>query len=370
MPAISWPTSAARGDRYHANFGLRFVNTQLTIDNGQTAAVPTYYGTASWNGVDFERRPRRDRRATTSTCCRRSTSCSTSPSSRRSASAQRASSRRRTCTRSASATRTTSRARRTTGPTSAPASRTASPSPAGHRATRSSIRIARRSSTRRTRTTSRRGGLISVAGFYKQVDNFVETQNIATLVNDDFGGTTANVSKPVNAGKGKIYGIELGAQYAFNDTDHAGSTGSGFAVNYTRFGIRISDQATVLHQPFGDPRRGQERVQPDRLLRALRLLAPRVLFVARQVGQRLAGRLDLRLPRPERRVARLSGVSRPPTASSTARSPTTSRSNIGVIAQVQNLTDAVQHTYLQYADQPFTYDRSGRRYWLGVKFKL
>ena len=31
---------------------MRVVNTNLTIDNGQTAAQPTYYGTASWNGVD------------------------------------------------------------------------------------------------------------------------------------------------------------------------------------------------------------------------------------------------------------------------------------------------------------------------------
>ena len=39
-------------DRFHMNFGVRIVDTNLVIDNGQSAQVPTYYGTASWNGVN------------------------------------------------------------------------------------------------------------------------------------------------------------------------------------------------------------------------------------------------------------------------------------------------------------------------------
>jgi iron complex outermembrane recepter protein len=34
------------------------------------------------------------------------------------------------------------------------------------------------------------------------------------------------------------------------------------------------------------------------------------------------------------------------------------------------LTDSKQHTYLQWPNLPFTYDDSGRRYFLGVKGKL
>jgi iron complex outermembrane receptor protein len=35
-----------------------------------------------------------------------------------------------------------------------------------------------------------------------------------------------------------------------------------------------------------------------------------------------------------------------------------------------NLTDAKQHTYLQWANEPFTYDDTGRRIFFGVKGKL
>src|SRR3979490_1291984 len=72
-----------------------------------------------------------------------------------------------------------------------------------------------------------RNGLISVGCFYKAVDNFVTTANVPTFVADGTGGNTANVATPINGGTGKIYGIELGAQYAFD-------FGLGFAANYTR----------------------------------------------------------------------------------------------------------------------------------------
>ena len=54
-----------KDSRFHLNFGVRFVRTDLTIDNGQTATVPTYYGTASWNGVDSNVVPVTTRRSYT-----------------------------------------------------------------------------------------------------------------------------------------------------------------------------------------------------------------------------------------------------------------------------------------------------------------
>ena len=83
-----------------------------------------------------------------------------------------------------------------------------------------------------------RTAFMSVGFFYKEVDNFVTTANIPTLVDDDFGGTTANVTTPVNGGKGKIYGAELGGQYAFDN-------GFGVAANYTRSQSE-SDQDTAF----------------------------------------------------------------------------------------------------------------------------
>ena len=62
--ATNAPTALFHGghrraaDRFHANFGVRVVKTDLTINSGQTAESPTYYGTASWNGVDSNVVPR------------------------------------------------------------------------------------------------------------------------------------------------------------------------------------------------------------------------------------------------------------------------------------------------------------------------
>jgi outer membrane receptor protein involved in Fe transport len=44
--------------------------------------------------------------------------------------------------------------------------------------------------------------------------------------------------------------------------------------------------------------------------------------------------------------------------------------HFGVVVSAQNLTNEAAHTYLQWPDQPFTYDAWGRRYFVGVKFKL
>jgi len=43
---------------------------------------------------------------------------------------------------------------------------------------------------------------------------------------------------------------------------------------------------------------------------------------------------------------------------------------IGIVVSAQKLTDEAAHTWLQCANQPFTYDDWGGRYGFGVKFKL
>src|SRR5205823_15113671 len=52
-------------NHFHMNFGVRVVDTNLTIDNGQSAPVPTFYGTASWNGVDSNVIPNQVKRSYT-----------------------------------------------------------------------------------------------------------------------------------------------------------------------------------------------------------------------------------------------------------------------------------------------------------------
>ena len=87
----------APSSRFHANFGVRLVDTDLTIDNGQSAKSPTYYGTASWNGVDSNVVPGDDSRNYTDVLPSFNFVLDVTDV-RRSASAPRVWSRRRTCT--------------------------------------------------------------------------------------------------------------------------------------------------------------------------------------------------------------------------------------------------------------------------------
>jgi iron complex outermembrane recepter protein len=43
--------------------------------------------------------------------------------------------------------------------------------------------------------------------------------------------------------------------------------------------------------------------------------------------------------------------------------------HLGIVLSAQNLTNESLRTYLQWPDQPFTYDNWGRRYFFGVRFK-
>ena len=48
----------AGDDVFHANFGVRVVHNQLTVDGGQTNPDgSTFVGTASWNGVNANNVP-------------------------------------------------------------------------------------------------------------------------------------------------------------------------------------------------------------------------------------------------------------------------------------------------------------------------
>jgi len=58
--------------------------------------------------------------------------------------------------------------------------------------------------------------LVSVGGFYKQIESFEISENVPTLVPDDFGGTVGPINQPVNGGHGYIYGAEFAGQYVFD----------------------------------------------------------------------------------------------------------------------------------------------------------
>jgi iron complex outermembrane receptor protein len=71
-----------------------------------------------------------------------------------------------------------------------------------------------------------RQGLLSATVFYKDVESFVANETRPEFVNDQGGGRLGPVTRPVNGEGGEIKGFELGAQMAFD-------WGGGFNVNYT-----------------------------------------------------------------------------------------------------------------------------------------
>jgi TonB-dependent receptor len=213
------------------------------------------------------------------------------------------------------------------------------------------------------------GALVSVGGFYKQVDNFVEIESIPTLVQDDFGGTTADVSTPVNAGNGQIYGYEFGAQYAFGYEISPWLKGLGVAANYTHTHSQsnaaptsfsasnsipgVADDAftgTVYYEHSGFSARmsysWRGKAVNDSLVGATFSFPDQTgTNKTYQVFEAAYGQLDAQIGYDF-------------------------SSHLGIFAQVQNATDSAQHTYLQWPNLPFTYDDAGRRYFLGFKFKL
>ncbi|QUD88921.1 TonB-dependent receptor [Phenylobacterium montanum] len=352
-----------KGARYHVNFGLRLVDTDLTIDNAQTAASPTYYGTASWNGVNSNNVPVQHKRnyidvlpsfnftldVTDNQIVRFGAARVVAPQDLFALGLGNS----YNFTRGANDPVTGNARFQFAGGSSG------NPNLDPYRASQFNVSW---------EDYFAKGALISVAGFYKQVDNFVETENIPTKVNDDFGGTTADVTQPVNAGKGSIYGVEIGGQYAFNGDWMPWLQGFGVAGNYTR-SMSFSDQATSFSEQGPIPGVAKNAVTVQGYYERGGFAA-RLSYSWRDtaVNDSLVG-ATFAFP-DQNGKTKVYQVFSAAYGQLDGQISYDINKRIGVVFSVQNLTDEVQHTYLQWPNLPFTYDDSGRRYFLGVKFKL
>ena len=206
-------------------------------------------------------------------------------------------------------------------------------------------------------------GLLSVGGYYKQVDNFVTQANVATFVPDGTtaGGSTGNVATVVNGGSGKVYGVELGAQYFF-------ANGLGFQANYTR-----SDSESTQSSSFGTnlPIPGVPKNTVNvigyferagfsaRIAYAWRDVSVNSNFVGSSFTfQDLAGN------------PKTYTIYQAPYGQLDAQVGYDFGDHFGLVLQAVNVTNEKQHTYLQFKNEPFTYDDSGRRLFFGFKAKL
>lgn len=354
-------------NHFHANFGLRLVATNLTIDNGQTAAVPTFWGTASWNGVDSNVVSVSSSRNYVDILPSFNFVLDVTDKQKIRFGAARVVAPQDLF--SLGLGNSYNFTRQTGGRVNI------------HNGTKDGFAFAGGGSGnpgldpyRATQfNTSYEnyfapGGLISIGAFYKQIDNFVETQNLATLVQDDFGGTTADVTKPVNAGKGKIYGFEIGGQYAFGEALAPWLKGFGVAGNYTR-SQSTSDQKTSFSNGSSIPGVAKNAFNVTGYYeRAGFSIRASYAWRGQSVNDSLVGS-TFAFP-DQNGISKVYQVYQAPYGQLDGQIAYNITRQFGVVASIQNLTNSVQHTFLQYPNLPFTYDRSGRRYWLGVKFKF
>lgn len=355
-------------NHFHLNYGVRVADTQLQVDNGQSAVVPTYFGTAVWNGVDSNVVPVTTKRNYVDVLPSFNFVLDVTDEQKVRFSAARVVSPQDLFKlgvgNSYNFTRNTDPARVNIH-TGKPDGfffingSSGNPNLDPYRASQFELSY---------ENYFARNGLISVTGFYKQVDNFVENVQVATKVLDDFGGSTGNVSTWENAGSGKIYGAELAGQYAFSADRLPVLEGFGVAANYT-YSKSDSHQptsfttdgpipgvaknaftGTLYYERFGFSARMSYSWR-DKILNDS-LVGSNFSF-NNQVG-----------------VTTTYPVYGAPYGQLDAQIGYDFNAHIGVVAQFQNLTDQALHTYLLWPNQPFTYEDAGRRYFLGFKFKL
>ncbi len=355
-------------NNFHANFGVRVVNTNLTINNGQTAEVPTYFGTASWNGVDSNVVNKVTRRSYTDVLPSLNFVLDVTDDQKVRFGAARVVSPQDLFLlgqgNSFNFTRqTNARTNIHTGVADGFAfdgGNSGNTQLDPYRASQFNLDWEYYFAP---------GGLISVGGFYKQVDNFVEIEAIPTLVADDFGGTTADVNTPVNAGNGRIYGFEFGGQYAFGYELSPWLKGFGVAANYTHSQSQSNAAPTSFTAHASIP-----GVAPDAVTGTF--YYERSGFSARASYSWRSSAVNDSLVGATFSFPDQNGANHTYQVFEAAYGQLDAQigydinTHFGVLASVQNATDQVQHTYLQWPNLPFTYDDSGRRFFVGFKFKL
>jgi TonB-dependent receptor len=351
----------AGDERYHANFGVRVVHNQLTVDGAQTNPNgSTFVGTASWNGVNANDVPFEKSRSYTDVLPTFNFVLNLTDTQKLRVAAARVVSPQNLNDLGQGLSYNFTRA--------AP-----SACPGGNVCFKFAQGTAGNAALDPFRASQfyvswedyfARSGLLALTGFYKQVDNFVTTGNISECVPDGTiaGCSVGNIQTKVNGGSGKIYGGELVGQYAWE-------SGFGVQANYTRANSDTTQNTSFENNlPIpGVPKNSFNVVGyferwgfAARLAYAWRDVSLNSNFVGSfftfqdlngdpktyAIYQASYGQLDGQLEYD------FFG------------------DHLGVLLSVVNLTNEKQHTYLQWKNEPFTYDDSGRRLFFGVKGKF
>ncbi|HEU4626729.1 MAG TPA: TonB-dependent receptor [Steroidobacteraceae bacterium] len=342
-------------DAYHLNLGVRVVRTELTIDNANTTNPTTFFGTASWNGVNSNNAPASHDRSYTDVLPSLNAVYDLTDSQKLRFGAAKVMAPQNLMqlglgnafgfTRGADGPNGQARFQFSNGSSG-------NPELDPFRATQFNLSWEDYFAS---------NAILSAGAFYKKVGNFVTIANIPTLVNDDFGGTIGNVTTPINGGNGKIYGAEISGLYSF-------ANGFGISANYTRSESK-SDQDTSFDTDLPIPGVSKNSFNATVYFERFGFSA-RMAYAwrSRALNSSLVGStFAFKDQNGENTVY---GVYAAPYGQLDGQIGYDFSSQLGVVASVVNLTNEKQHTYLQFENMPFTYSDTGRRYFFGFKLKM
>lgn len=203
-------------------------------------------------------------------------------------------------------------------------------------------------------------GLINADVFYKSVDSFVVQETDSECIDNPsfIGGCSSGpVSAPHNGTGGKIQGVEIGAQYAMEN-------GFGFNANYT-FSESTSPTNSGFdsHLPIPGVSKHAYTVQAYYENYGF---AGHVSYSWRSSSfNSLFG-----FPSNPDGSAKAYGVFNHDYGQVDAELSYQFTDNFGVVLEGFNLSNSHNATYLQFPNQPYTYDASGSRYSAGIRFSF
>lgn len=331
-----------KDDPYHVNFGVRIVNTTLSVDQNQGTANPTYWGTDSWNGVLKDYQTTTTRRSYTDFLPSLNAVANIGDGQKVRFSAARVVARQNLFDLGRGFATDFTRNATTNLFTFTGGSRgNAALDP--YRAFQFDLTYERYFG---------RQGLISVAGFWKEVDSFIRTDTVSVFVNDQAGGRAGPVSQPVNGKGGRVRGFEFAAQYAFD-------FGLGFNANYT-----FSDTKTDGKNDFDAalPLPGVSKHSFNGQIYFEKAgFAARLSYSWR--SKAYLGNFGF----GDGAVTRTLGIWGNSYGQLDGQISYDINKNVGVFVEAVNLNKANQSAYLQFPELPFRYETGSRRIYVGAK---
>lgn len=198
-------------------------------------------------------------------------------------------------------------------------------------------------------------GLVSVTGFWKEVDSFIVTNTVPTFVEDEAGGRLGPVTIPENGDGGFIRGFELGAQYVFD-------MGVGFIANYT-FSDSESSSFNDFDTDIAIPGVSKHSTNAQ-------VFYQQDLFEARVSYSWRSKAYNGNFGFNDGAVTRTLGRWFRPYGQLDAQLVVHITDNFDLSAEVVNITKESQSEYLQFENLPFRYNSGPRRILLGGRFRF